>query len=267
MTDHVTSIKHPEYRDAIALTRQAGRAASGRYLAEDIHLVRQALKSDARVFGVFATAEHVAELGPLCESRGVTLHVCGAGLMTKLIGTAYETAASAVAIVAQRLASPESLASPGALILAGERIVDPRNVGVLVRTADAIGASGLLLCADSAEAHSRQAVRSTTGSILRLPLAIVRDLPAALLDLKSRGAKIVSSSGSAASDASGVDLRGRPLVVVVGNEQDGIGEGVAKASDAIVRLPMASGTGADSYNVTVAAGMLLYECVRQQDSV
>lgn len=264
MTEYITGIKHPFYRDAIALTRQGGRAASGRYLAEDIHLVRQALASDAAVFGVFATPEHTAELSPLCDARGVALYVCSGGLLGKLIGTAYETAASAVAVVAQRIVPVESLARPGALILAGERIVDPRNVGVLVRTADAIGASALLLSADSAEAYSRQAVRSTTGSILRLPLAIASDLGRALRDLKQAGATVVSSSGSATAMASETDLSVRPLVLIVGNEQDGISKTVSEISDRIVKLPMAGGTGADSYNVTVAAGMLLYESVRQK---
>ena len=168
-----------------------------------------------------------------------------------------------VAVVAQKKVEPKELLTPGALILCGERIQDPRNVGVLIRTADALGCSGLLLSADSAEPWQRQAVRSTTGSILRLPVALAENLPAALYALREQGATVVSSSGSAEKRASDADLSVRPLILVVGNEGDGITEGVRAASDAVVKLPMAENTGADSLNVTVAAGMLLYEAIRR----
>ena len=133
---------------------------------------------------------------------------------------------------------------------------------MLIRTAEVLGCSGLLLSAGSAEPFSRQAVRSTTGSILRLPIALATSLPETLNTLRKQGATVIASSGAATKTAAEADLMGRPLVIVMGNEQEGISDDVASASDVIVRLPMAPNTGADSYNVTVAAGMLLYEAIR-----
>ncbi|WP_395090068.1 TrmH family RNA methyltransferase [Armatimonas sp.] len=201
-------------------------------------------------------------LEPLCIARGIPLYVLAGGLLQKLTGTGYETAVSALAIVKQGLVKPEALLSDKALILCGERLQDPRNVGVLIRTAEALGCTGLVLSAGSAEPFSRQAVRSTTGSVLRLPIALVADLPKVLMALREQGATVVSSSGAAPQTAAQTDLTRRPLVIVMGNEQEGISDAVASASDTVVRLPMAPSTGADSYNVTVAAGMLLYEAIR-----
>ncbi|MGC4042696.1 MAG: RNA methyltransferase [Armatimonas sp.] len=263
MRESVSGIKHPAFRDALALTRTGGRVATGRYLVEDVKLVMQALASDAEVYAVFATPESLGSVETACNARNVPLYVLSGGLLQKLVGTGYETGSSAIAVVGQRRVSPEMLLSTYGLILCGEKIQDPRNVGVLIRTADAIGASGLLLSEDSAEPWQRQSVRSTTGSILRLPLALSPNLPVALTALREKGAHVVASSGGSASIASDTDLTVRPLVLIVGNEQDGISEGVRAASNTVVKLPMAEATGADSYNVTVAAGMLLYEAIRQ----
>ncbi len=264
----VGGIKHPAFRDAVALTRAGGRAATGRYLVEDSNLVEQALRADgAHVFHVFATAGREADrLEPLCREKNVPLYVLGgAGLIGKLIGTGYDTAAASVAVVAQRVVSPEELlASPNALILCGESIQDPRNVGVLVRTAEVTGCAGLLLSHDSAEPFSRQAVRSTTGSILRLPVGLTPNLPQALAKLRSEyGARVIASSGQAETIVFDADLAVRPLVLVVGNEQSGVSDALLAVCDGCVRLPMPAQSGADSLNVTVAAGALLYEAIRQ----
>ena len=263
MRESVSGIKHPAFRDALALTRTAGRAASGRYLVEDTSLVRQALNAaEASVFGVFATFDAAPQFEESCNTRKTPLYVLSGGLIHKLVGTGYETAVEAVAVVAQRVVAPAELLALDALILCGEKIQDPRNVGVLVRTAEALGCSGLLLSADSAEPYSRQAVRSTTGSVLRLPIALAPNLANALNALRKKGVTVVASSGGAEKIASEIDLSVRPLVLVVGNEQEGISGAVRAASDAVVKLPMAEETGADSLNVTVAAGMLLYEAIR-----
>ena len=261
----ISGIKHPAFRDALALTRAGGRATTGRYLAEDADLVRQALAApDATVFAVFAAASEAAVMEPLCAAKQVPLYVLGGGLITKLLGTSYETATSAVAVVAQRTVAPlDLLHSPAPLILCGEHIQDPRNVGVLVRTAEATGCAGLLLSGDSAEPFSRQAVRSTTGSILRLPVSLAPDLPRALAELQAAGARVVVSSGQAPAAVWDSDLTARPLVVVVGNEQTGVSSALAALADSSVRLPMSPG-GADSLNVTVAAGALIYEALRQR---
>ena len=265
LREAISGIKHPAFRDAVALTRAGGRTATGRYLLEDTPLVRQALLApDASVFAVFASAGQEADaLEPLCRAKNAPLYVLGGGLIGKLIGTAYDTSAAAVAVLAQKIVSPlELIKGKSPLILCGEKIQDPRNVGVLIRTAEATGCAGLLLSQDCAEPFSRQSVRSTTGSIVRLPLCLAPDLPAALADLQARGARIIASSGQADAVVFDADLSPRPLIMVVGNEQTGVSDKLLALCDECVRLPMAQ-NGADSLNVTVAAGALLYEAVRQ----
>ncbi|MBC8139921.1 MAG: RNA methyltransferase [Armatimonadetes bacterium] len=265
MAETVSGIKHPAFRDALALTRQGGRDATARYLVEDADQVAQALASPSVVVSVFAAPEAVGELAPLCAARGVPLYVLGGGLITKLLGTAYATAIQAVAVVEKRVTTLDAVLSahPDALLLVAERIQDPRNVGVLLRTAEAAGCAALVLSADSAEAWSRQAVRSTTGSVLRLPVCIEAKLPDALAAQREKcGLRVVATSAKAPALAYDTDLSPRSLALVVGNESDGISDRLRSIAGDFVRLPMAA-HGASSLNVTVAAGVLIYEAMRQ----
>jgi RNA methyltransferase, TrmH family len=264
--ESLSGIKHPAFREAQELTRLTGRQQTGRYLLEDESLVLQGLRAtNCPVFAVFATHEVATRLQPECFTWNIPLYVLGAGLMSKLTGTGYETAVGAIAIAGQKTVTMGDMLqdSPQGVFLCGEKIQDPRNVGVLIRTADAIGASGLLLSKDSAEPFSRQCVRSTTGSITRLPLCLTDNLPQTLIEMRSKGVHIIASSGNVTLETPSVDFSVRPLLIVLGNEQSGISDAVAKASNVVARLPMGAATQADSYNVTVAAGMLLYEAQRQ----
>ncbi|HZT40880.1 MAG TPA: RNA methyltransferase [Chthonomonadaceae bacterium] len=261
--DQISGIKHPAFCDALALTRPAERQRTGCYLVETSNLVHQALRSPSEVVSVFALPAETAALAPECAARSVPLYVVGSGLLNKLVGTGYETAVMAAAVVRQRALAEEGLPAQGeALMLAGEEIQDPRNVGVLIRTAEAAGCAALLLSTNSAEPFSRAAVRSTTGSILRLPLCLCPDLAATLRRLRERGVTVVASSAHAPALAYSSALDRRPLVIVVGNETAGISPAVRAEASEFVALPMAP-HGASSLNVTVAAGILLYEAVRQ----
>lgn len=260
----LTGIKDEAFRAAQALLKPGERAARGQYLVEGENLVRQALNSPSAVYAVYATPDEAPNFHEACAAREVPLYVAGGGLIPKLVGTGYETAVAALAIVGQLRTDVECwTAGPGGLILAGERIQDPRNVGVLIRTAEAAGCSALLLSADSAEPWQRAAVRSTTGSILRLPVGGVDDLPSHLKRLSLAGNRIVATSAKAEHLAYDADLKARPLILLVGNETEGLSEASRAAANDFVALPMAP-NGASSLNVTVAAGVLLYEAVRQK---
>lgn len=262
--DKISGIKDTAFQEAVALTRPAARATSGHYLVESRSFVEQALRSPSPVFAVYATAEEALNLQADCLARSVSLHIIGPGLMAKLVGTSYETAVTAVASVGQnRIEEQDLTLTPNTLLLIGERIQDPRNVGVLIRTAEAAGCAAFVLSEDSAEPFSRAAVRSTTGSILRLPLCLTSDLPALLQRLRAQGARVLATSARASQLVYDVPLRGQAVALVVGNETEGMSEAARAAASDFVALPMAA-NGASSLNVTVAAGVLLYEAVRQR---
>jgi TrmH family RNA methyltransferase len=259
---HINGIKDEAFRAAQLLLKPQGRAEANCYLVEGDNLVHQALKSSS-TRAVYAIPESAPHFREECLQKGVPLYVAGGGLMQKLVGTGYETAVTSLAIVAQHRLESETWAPPAdALILACERIQDPRNAGVLIRTAEAAGCSAILFSSDCAEPWQRASVRSTTGSILRLPIGIVDDLPLHLKHLGQVEIRIIATSAKAPQLAYEADLKARPLIILVGNETEGLSEAAREAATDFVALPMAP-NGASSLNVTVAAGVLLYEAVRQ----
>ncbi|MCC7492997.1 MAG: RNA methyltransferase [Fimbriimonadaceae bacterium] len=248
--------REPAFVAAAELTTALGRAARGQYLVEGEKLVRQALAAQ-RLESVLLLPS-AADLASELRSASVPLLTIAPRLLTRLSGTDYETAVTAVG-VARRELLPQA---PGrGLLLLAENIQDPRNVGVLLRTAEAAGCAALVLGDRSADPFGRPAVRSSTGSILRQPLVLCADLPAELARLQAAGVRVYGSSARATASAWEADLRG-PLGLLVGNESSGLEPATAAACEALLRLPMHG--AASSLNVTVAAGALLYEALRQR---
>jgi TrmH family RNA methyltransferase len=145
-------------------------------------------------------------------------------------------------------------------VLVGEDIQDPRNVGVLIRTADAWGLPCTVFSQPSADPYCRASVRSSTGSVFRVPVVVAAQLAAYLERLRSRGLRVIGTSAQAPQRCWDTDLTG-PCAVVLGNESAGISEEVRAVCQEVVSIPLRG--GAHSFNVTVAAGILLYERDRQ----
>jgi TrmH family RNA methyltransferase len=151
--------------------------------------------------------------------------------------------------------------SPSALVLVAVALQNPGNLGSLLRTAEAAGATGVFLTAGSADPLSSKALRGAMGSAFRLPH--VRGLePAAILrELRSSGIVSIGTVTTGGTPYDRVDFR-RPIALWLGNEGAGLPAEVVQAADEQVTIPMAAGVA--SLNVAVAAGILLFEAARQR---
>lgn len=247
----------PVFRAVAELSGGLARARTGLFQVEGEHLTRQALAA-----GLLAQALVLDEsLADEVAAAGVPTWLLPPKLLPRLLGTSYETSLGVVGV-----ARRAPLAQPPAhgLVLAAETIQDPRNVGVLVRTAEAAGLAGLLLSDDSADPWARPAVRSSTGSILRCPLLPCADLADTLGQMRRAGWRVIATSARAAQPLWDCDLNG-DVVLVVGNETAGLSAAVRAQADALVSLPVAG--GASSLNVTVAAGIVVYEALRNRQGL
>lgn len=193
--------------------------------------------------------------------------------------------------------TPESACSPLLVVLAG--VQDPGNVGTILRTASAFGATGAVTTASgvsgTAGPYSPKALRASAGAALHLPVLAGISLPILLAQFKVAGVLTLASSvddkaGLAARDvgAQHPDKAGtraapelgkadspllapwqvdwcQPIALLVGNEGAGLPEEVERSADARVRIPMASGV--ESLNAAAAAAVLFYEAARQRNSV
>lgn len=155
-------------------------------------------------------------------------------------------------------------AGPHGFVLALDGIEDPRNLGALLRTAEAAGVQGVILPARRAAGLTPAAVKASAGATEHVPVERVVNLVRELIDFKEAGFWLVGSAPDGARVAYEADLRSRPVVVVVGSEGHGLHRLVRDSCDEIVRLPMLGQIA--SLNASVAGALLLYEVVRQRST-
>jgi len=141
------------------------------------------------------------------------------------------------------------------LLLALDSVQDVQNLGSLIRTAEAVGAHGVILPEHRAAGITPTVVKSAAGAVAHLPVAQVTNLTRTLDDLKARGIWIIGMAGEARDTIGKTDLD-RPLALVVGNEGKGLGRLVRDHCDLLVRLPMRGQV--NSLNAAVAGSIALY---------
>lgn len=148
-----------------------------------------------------------------------------------------------------------------ALVSVLDNLQDPGNMGTIFRTAEAAGATGILMSSDCVDIYNPKVVRSTMGALLRMPFLCAEDLPAALEDLKKAGIRVYAAHLAGKEFYDREDYRSG-TAFLIGNEGNGIREETARSADCMIRIPMAG--KAESLNAAVAASILMYEVSRQR---
>jgi TrmH family RNA methyltransferase len=148
-----------------------------------------------------------------------------------------------------------------ALILFCIEVQDPGNLGTIIRTADAAGATGVILSRGTVDLFNSKVVRASMGSIFHLPIVRIKELVETLDKLKKNQLRIVAADHRASQDYHQADLSG-PAAILVGNEGAGLPNEVLRLADETVKIPMPG--QAESLNVGVASGIILYEALRQR---
>ncbi len=261
-------------------TAFAGRAEKegGAISIEGARLVEEALRSAIPVDAILVSdsgRKHLARIGPMLP-QSARLLATSDRIFAQLADT--ETPQGIAALVRPRRASFDDLlrgpGSPLIVVLVG--IQDPGNVGAILRTAEALGASGGASCkADSlgtAHVFSSKVIRASAGAAFRFPVAEGISLPILLTQLRMSGIRVVAASShvadATASSPWQADFRG-PIALLIGNEGAGLPAEIERAADARVCIPLAEphgiqGESVESLNAATAAAVLLYEAARQR---
>ncbi|MBX3465182.1 MAG: RNA methyltransferase [Planctomycetes bacterium] len=255
----VTSTRNPvvqQFRDV------AAGAAPDLLLAEGVRLVHEALEAGLEVVAA-AMSPRCAdpELGDRLRQTAGTFLDCSEDVMARLSAL---DAPPGVAVLLRRprVDEPDLLGrevAPLVVVAAGVR--DPGNLGSLLRTAEAAGASGAVTMSGGADPFRDKAVRGSMGSVFRLP--VLHGMPADRVVAFARRHRLVLVVADGGGDRvhTEVDFR-RPLALVVGAEAAGVPPELLRAADVRARIPLRPPV--DSLNVAVAAGVLLFEAQRQR---
>lgn len=259
----VTSARNPRIVEARKLSQRKHRQEQGRFLVEGLQLLHMALDAGARPVEVFYCEEQFggdeapALLRRFQQTDADAIAV-SPGVMQSL--SERDTPQGLVAAFALFEARLDQLQlSGGELVVVLDRLQDPGNMGTVIRTADAAGAAAVVLIEPCVDPFDLKTVRGSMGSLFNLPMARIADAPELFAALRRCGLCIVGADAQL-GQAWGQGVLHGGVALVLGNEARGLSEDVRGHIDAWARLPIAG--KAESLNVAVAGGVLMYEWLR-----
>ena len=224
--------------------------------------VREALRGPREVLELWATERAVRAEPWLNGARpGVRRHVKPERELTEAAGTRDHQGVVAWAEPYRYADAYELAAKDNPLLVCLDQVTDPHNLGAVARTAEGAGATGVIVPAHNAARVTPAVCRASAGAVEHLPVAVVTNMARYLADVKRPELWAWAAAGDAETDLWDADLTGG-VALVLGAEGKGLRPLVRRTCDAAVSIPLRGQT--ESLNVSVAAGVLLYEAQRQR---
>ena len=247
-----------------SLTDPQVRKRERAYLIEGTRMVEEALRDRAGVKQVIAspslTRHHGRGIIRLAEETGADLLWISDRLLDSIAET--KTPQPVLAIMEMREPNEDALLDdPARLIILCNRLQDPGNLGTIIRTAEAAGASGVAVTPSTVDAYNPKSIRASMGSILRLPVVKVQNEHNFVQACKKKGFQTAALVLNGRETPFELDLT-VPTVVMLGQEGSGLPAEEVVDFDHRIRIPMAETI--DSLNVAISAAVVLYEVVRQR---
>lgn len=254
----ITSLTNPTIKAVRALHMRKEREATGLFLAEGLKFIGEALDQGHIPKTLLVGIE--ARPHPLLDrarsetvASGGEVVVVTHPILEKI--SRRENPQTVLGVFGQSYTPLETLEpGPSSCWVALEQVRDPGNLGTIIRTADAAGCQGVILIGDCVDPYSVEAVRATMGSVFSV--SITRASCEAFLNWrKSWPGSVIGTRLDATTDYRQAQIR-RPALILMGNEQAGLTDSLAKACDVNVKIPMRG--RADSLNLAVATGIMVY---------
>ena len=254
----ITSKQNPRVKEVVKLRNRRDRDASGKFLVEGYREILRALDAGWVAETIFFSPDHflgsneealIARVAEKLETSGEVFEKMS-----------YRDRPDGVlAIFPQKKPALEDLpVGETAFYVVAEAIEKPGNLGSILRSCDAVGASGLIVCDKCTDIYNPNVVRASVGTLFSVPV-VETTTEKALAWLRENGVKTLAATPAAKASYTELDFSGK-IAIVVGTEQLGLSEAWMEEADLQVRIPMHG--KADSLNVATATTLLLYEVRR-----
>lgn len=264
----ITSTSNPKVKHLVNLRKKRkARDEEGVFLVEGIRMFREVPAEDLKE--VYVTESFLEKekdtVHMVLDNSGVIPEVFADHVFSYASDT--KTPQGVLCAVRQRkqeLKAKEQYTgkngeAPFVLLL--DNIQDPGNLGTMIRTAEAAGVTGVIMSSDCVDIYNPKTIRSTMGSVYRVPFWDTEDVPAAVRAMKEQGIRTYAAHLEGKSAYEEEDYRG-PCAFFVGNEGNGLRKEIAELADAYVKIPMCGKV--ESLNASVAAAVLMFEGSRQR---
>jgi len=265
MTEVITSAANPLVKRVRLLADRKHRRREAAFVVQGIQPVWQAVEARAEIEVIIVAPELLRHPGATAmvagqEAAGVRVARLSGELFSRIADRDGPSGLAAIVrAVPATLAGLE--AGAGSVFVALHTAGNPGNVGTIIRTASATGAAGVILIGPSADAYDPVAVKASMGALFTVPV-VAADSAADFLEWAHRSkVRVAATSARGSVTCWQADLT-PPLAILLGSEGSGLPDDLLASADLQVAIPM-TGT-AESLNLAVAAGILLYE-VRRRD--
>ena len=257
----IASLQNPLVKQIRKLHQAKQRHQQQLCLLEGTHLLQEACRADRSLVTVCCTSDwraaHCELWEQLCQ-RSQRAELVSPEVLKSMATTVQPDGAIATL---QRQANEAQFCPPVDLALGLETIQDPGNLGTIVRSAAAAGASGLWLSADSVDFDHPKVLRASAGQWFRLSMSTRDDLSALVRQCQAAGMQAVATVPTAKQTFWQIDLRS-PTLILLGNEGAGLSPELVALANERVTIPLQPGV--ESLNVAIAAALILYEARRQR---
>lgn len=244
-----------------SLKAKKDRDKLGLFVAEGLRFVAE-IPDDYEIMLYAVSESFEAEFDLAVFEKRAIVHVVADKLFKEISDTTNPQ--GILAVIKQKKNSIERVidnSGENGFFIIAEELNDPGNLGTIVRTADACGCNGVFLSKGSVDVYNPKVLRSTMGSVFHLPIISDVDIEECVQKLKAKGSTIYASHLKGQKYPYSLNLI-KGCSFILGNEARGLSDKVANLADEYVKIPMPG--KAESLNASIAAGVLMYEVVRQR---
>ena len=247
---HVRKLKDKKYRDEY-----------NEYVVEGIKIVEEAVKENVKI-------KHIIICNDTTKTYEIPTHImleiakyeC-IYVTDKIFNLITQvTNPQGIMAIIEKNSKENEIDYTQDIILALDDVQDPGNLGTILRTADSIGLNQIVVSKGTADAFNSKVVRSTMGAIFRIKIIETQDLIRTIKEMKKHHFKLMVTSLQ--TENSIYDINFNKKIIVIGNEANGVSKEIQDMADEKAKIPMLGRT--ESLNASVAAGIVMYEYVRQK---
>lgn len=247
---HIRKLKDKKYRDE-----------SNEYVVEGIKLVEEAVKENAKIKQIIVCEDTTRTYEiPTHIMLEIAKYEC-ISVSDKIFNIITQvTNPQGIMAIIEKNAQDAQIDYSQDIIVVLDDVQDPGNLGTILRTVDSIGLNQIIVSKGTADAFNSKVVRSTMGAIFRIKIIEVENLAQAIKEMRKHHFKLMVTSLQTKNSIYDIDFNKK--IIVIGNEANGVSKEIQDMADEKAKIPMLGRT--ESLNASVAAGVVMYEYVRQK---
>ena len=247
---HIKKLKDKKHRDE-----------SNEYIIEGVKLIEEAVKENARIKKIIVCEDTTRTYEiPTHIMLEIAKYEC-ISVSDKIFNIITQvTNPQGIMAIIEKNAQDAQIDYTQDIIVVLDDVQDPGNLGTILRTVDSIGLNQIIVSKGTADAFNSKVVRSTMGAIFRIKIIEVENLAQAIKEMRKHHFKLMVTSLQTKNSIYDIDFNKK--IIVIGNEANGVSKEIQDMADEKAKIPMLGRT--ESLNASVAAGVVMYEYVRQK---